>query len=203
MVEPWNFDGTGHFIVLYGSDLALALSLSRSGVFYDEEELTEELLYNPNLFESTRIRSLVSPKTAQRLIKMNERLIFQRSCILVVDGSIVPHGSGVFVKCNPLTATTAKLFVGYHCRLLNKPIPKNSQIKNLDQLKLVLDGYEIYQEHNLFSIWGSIRLAQMRMPEVKSIYQHLELWARDNIPNDECLKMVYFKVKKELENYRD
>jgi Zn ribbon nucleic-acid-binding protein len=41
------------------------------------------------------------------------------------------------------------------------------------------------------------------MPEVKSIYQHLELWARDNIPNDECLKMVYFKVKKELENYRD
>jgi hypothetical protein len=203
-LTPWEFSGQGHFIILYGDDLALALSLSRSeeSIFYEEEDLNPEILYLPGLFENTRVRSIVSPKTANQLIAMYENQVFSKPCTLIVDGTPSLKGKGVFVKCNEMTKAQSKMFINFHCNRLS--LDKTSTyIKNLDELLNRSDS-SLSVDHDDFSIWASLRIKQFRstFPE-KFIYQHLELWARENVPSIECLEMIYNTVNSEMQRYKN
>lgn len=203
--NAWEFNGNPDFLVLYGSDLALSLSLSRmeKSNFYEEEELTRELLYSINFFENIRIRSIVTTKTANNLINMYINQPFLNRCTIIVDGSVTAKGDDItFVKCEHMNSAQSKLFVNFYTQKLSIEKPKDaSKIKNLDEL---MNYNRSLQDSFVSNIWGSIRLEQFRsrFPE-KYIYQHLELWARDNAPSTECLEMIYNKVKFEMGQFKN
>lgn len=211
IVTPWELSDSP-FLVLYGSDFALSLSLSRldPSDFYEEEELlcNTNILYSPSIFTEVRIRSIVSVKGYNQLVKLYKARSFINSCTLIIDVNTISTDieGPTFVKCEPLTTQTRRLFVDFYLRKLGlqNNLHDTSKIRNLDDLLLMVDGYSQYIDSYDGTVWGLIRLAQMRNTSpIKNIYHHLELWARDNIPNEECLEIIYNQVRREMENFKN
>lgn len=215
---PWNCNIGGHGLtVIYGKDFALSLSISRmiESTFYHEEQLKEDvsILYSNFLFENNLpVRVIASNKFMQSLTGKYKSRKFYRNCIIVTESSTIASKDKevLYVKCDPLNARSRKWFTEFHMKRLGvSQIKHPESINNLDQLKFAIIlqdlGYNhTAEEKKTYDIWSTIRLKQIQSQGTAgNIFKHLELWARENVPHDECLKMVYYMVSKEMEKFKN
>lgn len=218
---PWNFNleeqlSNYDLFVIYGKDLSLSLSLSRlnNSDFWDESALRDDmsLLYTQSLFDNTRqCRILMSGKFCEQAIKKYVNREFAKKVVLIVDSSSVSTKveNVCYVKCDELNRKSRKSFIEFWNRQIKVSIDSSSQVRNLDEFKMSVllqqFGFDSKLEHMYEpqSVWNLIRTEQFRSGKLyQPIYKHLELWARNNVPNEETLQLCYEKVKSEIERFK-
>lgn len=221
---PWTFDineqiGSNEtkLFVLYGKDFSLANSMSRAtnSAFYSEimPHEVSSLLYTESLFDDLKeIRVFVSQKVCEQFIKYYLSKEFVRKVILIVEsGSILTKTEKVcYVKCDELNKKTRKMFIDFWNKKLSSDISYESQINNLDDFHFMILKKQLGCDAGLlspseeYSAWNAIRTEQFRSKKLyQPIFKHLELWARNNVPNEETLQLCYEKVKSEIRRFRD
>ncbi len=210
-VNSWGFAfdliNKYNFIVFYGNDFALSLSLSR---FIDSYLIVNESidsLYSDNLWSDNPqiIRFIATTKFLTKLITSHNKDRFLKKVIAVVDGNILLKDHSIlYVKCDKLNARSRIWFVNFHMKQLHcllGAIP--SWINNLDDLKFanILQTLECdfdFSGKAEFDIWSEVRKSQFQSNgHAKNMWKYFELWCRDNIPNNETM----FFMAKKIENY--
>lgn len=208
---PWTFERQfTSVLVLYGRDTALAMSLSREFDF-DTADNTS-ILYSEDLFgESKIVRMICTTKSAEDISKQYLKNEFLRKCILIVEGAAPKTriDTAIYVKCDELNKRTRGYFIRAWNKIVRTSVEYNDGINNLDDLKWenlkqLLGGGNSLGMAEEYSIWNLIRTEQFRNTKFyQSIFRHFELWARNNIPNDETLQLCYDRVKSEIERFKN
>ncbi len=215
-INSWNFDlqlfAKHNFIIFYGNDFALALSLSRfiESTFQTQESI--DILYTDNLFiQNPTIRMIVSAKFLSKLISSYNKEKFAIKCIAIIDGNITSKDNNIlYVKCDKLNSRSRAWFIKAHAKQIGLLDIKDNLdwVNNLDDLKFALilskldSNFQSTQTNLDFDIWSEVRTYQFQTKsDAKNIWKYFELWCRDNIPNSETMYILSNRISKFL-NYK-
>jgi hypothetical protein len=203
MVElnSWSFSlkSSDPFLVFYGNDLSLSLSLSRfANSTWMKREIVSDFYDSPLFEEEQPKRILCSSGFLNKLIKAYKNQPFPNRLIVVIDGNLTNKDKDVtYVKCDALNSRSRGWFLSTHAPNLGlTDYSKLSWVRNLDELKFVKIAEQL--GYNKFAIipkeeddiWSIMRKKQFQSGSHNKLWKHFELWARDNSPSDEALKLL-------------
>lgn len=228
LLYPWNFNIKNiqkQFTVLFGQDIALAMSFLHESnyTYYTENNLSIEILYEESLYpllnntefdnNKNNIYSIISYKKLQTLTQYYLNQPFACNLVIYVDKIGSQHNDIDYMKCDPITKSKHKAFLKYYNELLqmNLDLRKDySWIKNLDDMRFA----QILQDLNIDycdinpkicptssfdNVWSQLRKEQYNNDRnLRYIYKHFEIWARDHTPNDSCLHFYLDALQRNL-----